>query len=637
MINLPDNALLDAAPDPMLVINQSGIIVLVNRQTELCFGYQRSELLGKPVEVLIPERYRSGHMALRAEFHQKPHYRQMGEGQELHGQRKSGGEFPVEISLSPVDVDGEIFVVAAIRDSTAHVTLATGLTGILDRSLNEIFIFDAETWRFIQVNEGARRNLGYDLEELLLMTPVDVKPNIDAEAFERLLSPLRAGKEQITFSTIHQRKNGSTYPVEVHLQQSNLQQGSVFVAIILDITERQRAEAALMASNEALEERVVARTAELATAKVEAEQANSGKSRFLAAASHDLRQPLQSLGLYLSVLERSLGENRQLEVAGKMRGSLDTMGELLDALLDISKLDGGSVVPEIADVRLLPLLERILFDNIQQANDKGLSMQLNAVDQSIHTDPALLARIIENFVTNAIRYTDSGGIQIEATATAGAVTISVVDTGIGIAEDSIERVFEEYYQLENQARDRRKGLGLGLSIVRHIARLLEHKVQVTSTVGKGSTFSVIVPVGHSEGDTSTSISKAGDDTREVNRRTLLLVDDDPSIIDATTMLLEVSGARVISADSAEDALAKIDSGVSPDVLITDYRLPAMHGVELIRTVREKLGHLVPAVLITGDTTTTNVRLDPPLNCEVLKKPIDANKLLEVIRSSPDTL
>ena len=156
MIKLPDAELLDAAPDPILVVNREGSIVLVNRQAEHSFGYSREELIGKPVELLVPEKYRSGHVALRDAFHVEPRPRPMGEGRELYGCRKNGTECPVEISLSPLVVEQDRFIVAAIRDASAHIAMASGLTGILERSLNEIFIFDAVTLAFIQVNEGAR-------------------------------------------------------------------------------------------------------------------------------------------------------------------------------------------------------------------------------------------------------------------------------------------------------------------------------------------------------------------------------------------------------------------------------------------------------------------------------------------------
>ena len=257
------------------------------------------------------------------------------------------------------------------------------------------------------------------------------------------------------------------------------------------------------------------------------------KTRFLAAANHDLRQPLQSLGLYLAMLSRQSSRSKQEEIVYKMRQSLDTMSELLDALLNISKLDSGSVTADKSDVHLQELLDRIVTNNVQQAEEKGLQLECRRVDFIVHTDPRLLERLIENFVTNAIRYTEHGYVKIDCVRHEDSVRVAIRDTGIGIPEDQIESVFEEYYQLDNHVRDRGKGLGLGLSIVKHIGRILDHSLDVSSVPGEGSTFTVEIPLGQQVSGVK----------REVLDRTLLcvrepvvlFVDDDPTISDATTM------------------------------------------------------------------------------------------------------
>lgn len=377
----------------------------------------------------------------------------------------------------------------------------------------------------------------------------------------------------------------------------------------------------------------VAAATQLKEAKDEAERSTATKSRFLAAASHDLRQPLHSLGLYLSVLKGKLDDSELQDIAGKMRHSLDAMGEILETLLDISKLEGGSIVPEKVDVNLRNLLNSVVTHNMQQAEDKGLKLESICEDCMVRTDAALLSRVIENFVTNAIRYTDRGRVTIECHCREGSVRIAVSDTGCGIDGESLDRIFDEYYQLENAARDRGKGLGLGLAIVRHIARLLEHPIDVSSVPGKGSTFFIDVPLGEAN-QVRTAEVAASSSSRASHAPVVLLVDDDPAIIDASRMLLESAGVRVHSASNGDDALALIESGVRPDVLVSDYRLPGMSGVELIRRMRNATKQDIRSVLMTGDTSSSEIAAANVENCTVLHKPFDSNQLLSLLGRQP---
>eukprot|EP00752_Nemacystus_decipiens_P018798 g16854.t1 len=344
-----------------------------------------------------------------------------------------------------------------MRDATLHREIEERLTGIFEKSLNEIYVFSADDFKFIQVNEGARKNLGYSLDELREMTPLNIKPKYSLEQFESMIRRLDNDiDDSLILDTIHRRKDGSDYPVEIHLQKSYYESTPVYTAIALDVTERKQAEEVLRQSRDELEQRVAERTAALNEARAEADRANHSKSRFLAAASHDLRQPLQSLGLYLSVLARKLKAEDELEpskcleVAEKMQISLETMGELLDTLLDISKLEAGSVVPEMRDTSLEEILNRVVASNLQQANEKGLTLSCKPGNCIVHTDPVLLQRIIENFVTNAIRYTEEGTVSVECEPMGKASLITVSDTGVGIPEGMLEKIFDEYYQLDNQ-------------------------------------------------------------------------------------------------------------------------------------------------------------------------------------------
>ena len=468
---------------------------------------------------------------------------------------------------------------------------------------------------FIYVNPAWRNTLGYSEDEVDGLTLFQIiHPDDHAHCrtiFDRLMSGGVADQIEARLLT----KTGDAVLVEGSAS-CRFRDGSPVAtrAIFHDVTSHVEAERSLQ------------------DAKEVAESATMTKSRFLAAASHDLRQPLQSLGLYLSVLERRLDQPEQQEISAKIRKSLETMGELLDALLDISKLEGGSITVETRDVRLQELLDRIVTDNIQQAEGKGLQLECTSADCVVHSDAGLLERVIENFVTNAIRYTDQGRVRIDCQCGDGVARIAVTDTGVGIAKDDLDKVFEEYYQLDNLVRDRRKGLGLGLSIVKHIARLLDHPLEVTSVPGEGSTFAVQVPLGTTEVGRTEAHAPAKAPPRGDREPIVLLVDDDPAIVDATTMLLRSAGVQVYSASSGDDALAQIKAGMRPDVLVSDYRLPGYTGVEVIQRVRQATVGNLPTVLMTGDTSAHEIEAVNLYNCTILHKPVDTDRLISVIEN-----
>jgi signal transduction histidine kinase/CheY-like chemotaxis protein len=365
-----------------------------------------------------------------------------------------------------------------------------------------------------------------------------------------------------------------------------------------------------------------------------ANQANRGKSRFLAAASHDLRQPLQSTGIYLSVLMSRLNDKDPIEIAEKMRQSLDGMGEILDALLDISKLDSGAVVPEIVAFPIQNLLDRVASSMRPQAEEKGLALNIEASHLVGVSDLALLQRIVENFVSNAVRYTESGEMDVKCRQVDNVLHIDVSDTGPGIPQEAIDSVFEEYFRLENRHRDRSRGLGLGLSVVKHIARLLDHDLDVKSELGRGSVFSVSLP--HGVQAVESVPSPAEEETGASDRCiSVLFVDDDPAIVDATMLMMEGAGFAVRTAFSGDEALAHINKGVKPDILVSDFHLPGYNGAEVVRRVRQLTRENLPGLIMTGDTSTDEIQDENLSYCKILQKPVNPDHFIKLIRNTQD--
>jgi PAS domain S-box-containing protein len=629
--------LLDYAPDALLICAEDGAIEHANAHAECLFGYADGALAGQAIEVLVPVRYHEKHRRHRADFAHTPSSRAMGSGRRLHGLRYDGTEFSVEISLEPVETTAGSRVIATIRDISERAqTLRTAeaqsrqLGRIFEASLNEIYLFDAQTLCFVQVNEGARRNIGYSATELHAMTPVDIKPTMTEAEFDELIRPLRAGLEsKLEFQSVHRRKNGTDYPVEVHLQLMDFSPSPVYVAIIIDITERQRVERELRESHDALERRVAERTVELGAAKEAAEQGAASKARFLAAASHDLRQPLQSLGMYLGVLDRASDADARQSITAKMGQALAAMGGLLNALLDISKLDGGSVTPTPTNFSVQALFDTLAGAVTPHAQAKGLELRVVPTIITAYSDPALVERIIDNFLTNAIRYTSRGEVTLQCETTGDTVRIEVRDTGIGIPKEALARIFEEYVQLDNPGRDRTKGLGLGLAVVERIAQMLGHPLDVQSTVNEGSVFAICIPIGN-------TLSVATNATQNISHAdetpaTVLLIDDDPSIVDAMQLLLESEGMTVRTAANSEQAMAALNAGLSPDVIVSDFRLQQPEtGAELLVRLRTAASRNIPAIIMTGDTSREQIEATNLPHCAVLKKPVNSEQLIEFI-------
>ena len=363
-------------------------------------------------------------------------------------------------------------------------------------------------------------------------------------------------------------------------------------------------------------------------ARETAEQASLAKSRFLAAASHDLRQPLHALGLYVGLLEGERDAGRIDALVGRIRDSSAALEALFNALLDISRLDAGRVEVSRRHFRLQELFEALAAEFDMQAREAGLQLRVVPTSAVVYSDPVLVERILRNLMSNAIRYTPSGKVLLGCRRRAGGVQVWVVDSGTGIPAREQARVFDEFHQLNNPERDRSKGLGLGLAIVRRLAGLLGHGIELRSAPGRGASFCLALPAGD-PGRLDATGTEATPVVDNLRGRRVLVIDDEASILEAMRSVLEGWGCQVSCADSIGAALEQLQASPhKPDLVLSDYRLrDRVNGFDAIRAVRRAVGEdSLPAILVSGDTAPDVLRLASGFGCPLLHKPVSPARL-----------
>lgn len=365
--------------------------------------------------------------------------------------------------------------------------------------------------------------------------------------------------------------------------------------------------------------------------------ADRAKTRFLAAASHDLRQPVHALGLFNSTLAALAGRGNvngadAANIAGKIRNVVANLSYLLNALLDVSRLDAQIVTPNRETISIGELQDNLRSEFAGLAESKGLRWRMVRCDLHTDSDPMMLRQIIANLIANAIRYTTSGGILFGCRLRGSTIEIQVYDTGLGIAENQHETVFEEFVQLHNPERDRDKGLGLGLSIVKRTAELLNHPIRLCSQPGKGSMFSIVVPLvvdqRQPKKPARSPLQTGGN---------IFIIDDESTVLDALTGLVDVWGYRAYAGRNADETYAAwlADKTAKPsqtDLVIVDYRLEGgMIGTQAARRLFDKIGYELPVIILTGDTSPERLREASASGYMLLHKPIDPAELLQAIQ------
>ena len=389
------------------------------------------------------------------------------------------------------------------------------------------------------------------------------------------------------------------------------------IATVRDISEHKRVQAAL------------------AEARREADRANVAKSKFLAAASHDLRQPVQSLMLLMEVLSGRVTDGMTRNVLGTMERALGALKMLLDGLLDVSRLEAGAVVPEVEVFALSEVMDRVAANSRPVAVQKGLILHIVPCRAHVRSDPMLLGRILQNLVENALRYTDKGRILIGCRRRGGNLRIEVWDTGIGIPPDQQDDIFQEFVQVGNANRNRDQGLGLGLAVVRRLSVMLGHPVTVRSIPGRGSVFSVELPLAAPPPAKALSPASA---PRPAFATTVLVIEDDGIVREGLRAMLAEWGYTVLAAASCAEALDLAHRGPPPDLIVADYRLrDGRTGTEAIREVRLALGRILPGILVTGDTAPARAQEAEAGNFRVMHKPVGAADLRRAVAEALEPL
>ncbi|CAO3430587.1 PAS domain-containing hybrid sensor histidine kinase/response regulator [Azospirillum doebereinerae] len=470
-------------------------------------------------------------------------------------------------------------------------------------SISDAFYTVDHEWRYTYINNKAEQLWGRKRETLLGRRIADVFPEAVGsepyQAHEQALRENRVVTVETLSPVIHRWIEVSIYPSATGL--------SVYFR---DITNRRMAQDALLHAKEA------------------AEEASLAKGKFLAAASHDLRQPLQALLLFVDVLKPHVQGSRGESALMHLARGLDALKDLLDSLLDMSRLDAGIVEPSVEDVPLQPLFEHIAASYRPVAAARGLDLRVEACRGTARSDRTLLTRMVRNLVENALRYTEAGRIDIECRRAGNRLLIEVRDTGIGIPPDHLERIWEEFHQVGNPERDRNRGLGLGLAIVRRLSLLLDHPVGVRSVPGKGTAFTLTLPAGATE----VAVEAVAESATAGRGRFAVLVDDDAIVLLGLETIFKEWGYEVLvagSADRAVEGLLRV--GRRPDIIVADYRLrEGRYGTEAVARIRalfEETGlGPVPGVILTGETGPDCERDAASHGLGIIHKPVTPRQL-----------
>ncbi len=603
----------------VMTIDAQGTLVEVNAATTVMFGYPKEELLGRNVKLLMPKHHAVKHDGYIQHHLVTGETRFIGQGRKVQGLRQDGTVFPMHVAVGRFEQDGHPYFTGIAHDLSKQERAednATRFGRIIDESLNEIYVFDADSLNFSMVNCGALDNLGYCLEDMLHMVPVDIKPRITPAEFDRLLLPLRTGElDRLQFQTVHQRKDGTQYDVDIVMHLSDAVSPPEFVAIVQDCTERNRIANALQQAQ-----------------KMEA------LGQLTGGIAHDFNNMLTVVSGNLELLENRIKDSLNLELLSEARAAADLGADLTARLLSFARK--SSLVPAIVNINeavlsLVEILRRSLREGIV------LHTIMEPELWSVKIDESLLGSALVNLAINAHDAMPEGGeFTIETRnlqlteqqasrhdiAAGDYVAVIITDTGTGISSEHIASVFEPFFTTKQHS----SGTGLGLSMVYGFARQSGGHIAVTSEVGKGSVFTLLLP--RSESDIQAALSdQSSSATENLPSLRVLVVEDDELVRRLTVRRLRYLGHKVLQAANADEALQVFKAHPDIELLMTDMIMPdSLSGHELALLLRRRQPEL--RVIIASGYSEQLEALEklPEERMVFLRKPYDNHQLKDAL-------
>ena len=627
--------LLEAAPDAVVVVNRDGKIVLINTQAEAMFGYQRKEMLGLPVEELIPERFRGKHSMFRAKYSMDPKVRGIGKHPDLFAMRRDGTEFPVEISLSPLNTEEGPLVSSTIRDITERRRAERSreqLASIVDYS-DDAIIGKSLDGTITNWNHGAERLYGYSAEEVIGRPISMLFPPDRGDEMDLITAKLRRG-EIVTEETVRRRKDGALIDVALTVSPIRNARGEVTgaSAIVRDISERKRVEMQIRNLNRQLKE-----------AATQAQAANRAKSTFLSTMSHEIRTPMNAILGYAQLMSRDPQLRPEAQANLKIIGrSGEHLLALINDVLDMSKIESGRIDLKPTTFNLSRLVEDLAAMFRLRAGAKTLRFAMTVEGESalyVIADEGKIRQVLINLLGNAVKFTEVGGItlrvSLEPRGSGLWLSARVQDTGPGIRDEDRKRLFEPFSQIRT-GQDSLKGTGLGLAISRKYARLMGGDLTVSANPGGGSVFLFEIPIGRGEAGTAVKRSarhrviglRAGQDAPRI-----LVADDRPENRDWLRKILTSVGFAVEEAENGEAAIRGWKQW-RPRLILMDLHMPVMDGLEATRRIKaDPRGGDTIIVALTASAMDADRRSAAQSGAdEFLSKPCREDELFEKLHA-----